>query len=215
MWAAQRFPSHVTQRKPLPSQAILLQASDWTFLYDLNGPLQFPIEAAVTSLRPDGVLLSRSSKTIVPRELTVRFSRGKCLLSSWHPNTLLLSRPVKKMVLRHMFVFGSWMSWLLHLLLPPLLQSPRPAKVGSASNPWRQKPPFAPDPRMSLFFAEACRLGCVKVFFTEPCPHRSAFWLFIFFLLFLCYFRFVLFASWDNGPYSPKGKMAAAYPPVV
>ena len=44
---------------------------DWTFLYDLEGQLQFPIEAAVTSLRPDVVLFSRSSKTIVLLELTV------------------------------------------------------------------------------------------------------------------------------------------------
>ena len=58
-------------RKPLASQAILLQANDWTFLYDLEGQLQFPIEAAVTSLRPDVVLFSRSSKTIVLLELTV------------------------------------------------------------------------------------------------------------------------------------------------
>ena len=58
-------PSHATQRNPLASQAILLQANDWTFLYDLEGQLQFLIEAAVTSLRPDVVLFSRSSKTIV------------------------------------------------------------------------------------------------------------------------------------------------------
>ena len=64
-------PSNVTQRKPLASQAILLQASDWTFLYDLEGQLQFPVEAAVTALRPDVVLFSRSSKTIVLLELTV------------------------------------------------------------------------------------------------------------------------------------------------
>ena len=53
------------------SIAILLQANDWTFLYDLEGQLQFPVEAAVTSLRPDVVLFSRSSKTIVLLELTV------------------------------------------------------------------------------------------------------------------------------------------------
>ena len=53
------------------SIAILLQANDWTFLYDLEGQLQFPIEAAVTSLRPDVVLFSPSSKTIVLLELTV------------------------------------------------------------------------------------------------------------------------------------------------
>ena len=71
--AGQRLPApnHITQRKPLASQAILLQANDWTFLYDLEGQLQFPIEAAVTSLRPDVVLFSRSSKTIVLLKLTV------------------------------------------------------------------------------------------------------------------------------------------------
>ena len=71
--AGQRLPApdHITQRKPLASQAILLQGNDWTFLYDLKGQLQFPIEAAVTSLRPDVVLFSRSSKAIVPLELTV------------------------------------------------------------------------------------------------------------------------------------------------
>ena len=71
--AGQRLqaPTHITQRKPLASQAILLQANDWTFLCDLEGQLQFPIEAAVTSLRPGVVLFSRSSKTIDLLELTV------------------------------------------------------------------------------------------------------------------------------------------------
>ena len=64
-------PSNVTQCKPLASQAILLQANDWTFLFDLEGQLQFQIEADVTSLRPDVVLSSCSSKTIVLLELTV------------------------------------------------------------------------------------------------------------------------------------------------
>ena len=41
-------PNHGTQHKPLASQAILLQASDWTFLYDLDDQLQILIEAAVT-----------------------------------------------------------------------------------------------------------------------------------------------------------------------
>ena len=71
--AVQRLPApnHITQRKLLACQAILLQANDWTFLYDLEGQLQFPIKAAVTSLRPDVVLFSRSSRTIVLLELTV------------------------------------------------------------------------------------------------------------------------------------------------
>ena len=53
------------------SLAILLQASDWTFLYDLDGQLQFPIEADATSHRPEVVLFSRFSKTIVLLELTL------------------------------------------------------------------------------------------------------------------------------------------------
>ena len=75
---------------------------------------------------------------------------------------------------------GSWMSWLLPSLLPPLLRSPRPAKVGSASDQIRsvKKPPFAH--RMYSFFAEACRLGSVKLFFTEPCSRRDRF---VFFFL--------------------------------
>ena len=70
--ACQRVPTpnHVMQRKPLASQAILPQPNDWTFLYNLEGQLQFPIEAVITSLRPDVVLLSRSSKTIILLELT-------------------------------------------------------------------------------------------------------------------------------------------------
>ena len=72
--AGQRLPApnHIPQRKPLASQAILLQANDWTFLYELEGKLQFPIEPAVTSLRPDVVLFSRSSKTVALLEPTVR-----------------------------------------------------------------------------------------------------------------------------------------------
>ena len=44
VWAGQHLPGHTTQRKPIASQVILLQASDWTFLYDLDGQLQFPID---------------------------------------------------------------------------------------------------------------------------------------------------------------------------
>ena len=74
MRSGQRLPApnkHVTQRKSLASQAILLQANDWTFLYDLEGQLQFPIEAAVTSPSPDVVIFSRSSNTIFLLELRV------------------------------------------------------------------------------------------------------------------------------------------------
>lgn len=59
-------------RRPLSSQAILLHADDWEFLYDLGpDPFRFPVEIASTSLRPDVVIFSRSNKTVVLLELTV------------------------------------------------------------------------------------------------------------------------------------------------
>ena len=135
--AGQRLPApnHITQRKPLASQAILLQANDWTFLYDLEGQLQFPIEAAVTSLRPDVVLFSRSSKTIVLLELTVPLEDNVHLAHDRKTTkySALVTACEENGFKTHMFAL-SWMSWLLPSLLPPLLRSPRPAKVGSASD---------------------------------------------------------------------------------
>ena len=58
-------------RPPLSSQAILLQADDWDFLFDIDGKLKFPVEVAVTSQRPDVVIYSRKTKTIIMLELTV------------------------------------------------------------------------------------------------------------------------------------------------
>ena len=54
------------------SKSILLQADDWQFLFDL-GPEQllFPPEVATTTLRPDGVLYSLSTKTVILLDLTV------------------------------------------------------------------------------------------------------------------------------------------------
>lgn len=46
-------------------------ASDWELSVDLKRKLVFPQDVAVTSLRPDMVLLSRSTKTIIVAELTV------------------------------------------------------------------------------------------------------------------------------------------------
>ena len=61
------------QRQPLSSQTLLLQANgyNWEFLFDLDEQLQFPPEAAVTSLRPDVVIISRSTETVIMLELTV------------------------------------------------------------------------------------------------------------------------------------------------
>ena len=69
--AGTTLPLQSHQRQPLSSQTLLLQANDWEFLFDLNEQLQFPPEVAVTSLRPDVVILSRSTKTVIMLELTV------------------------------------------------------------------------------------------------------------------------------------------------
>ena len=102
----------------------------------LEGQLQFPIEAAVTSLRPDVVLFSRSSKTIVLLELTVPLEDNVHLAHDRKTTkySALVTACEENGFKTHMFRFGSWMSWLLPSLLPPLLRSPRPAKVGSASD---------------------------------------------------------------------------------
>lgn len=51
--------------------SILQHASDWEMQADLKRKLVFPQEVAVTSLRPDMVLMSRSTRVIVVAELTV------------------------------------------------------------------------------------------------------------------------------------------------
>ena len=65
------LPRSADPRRPLASQAILLQTDDWQFLFDLEEQLQFPVEIAATTLRPDVVMFSQSKKTVVILELTV------------------------------------------------------------------------------------------------------------------------------------------------
>ena len=57
-----------TTAKNPPS--ILHRASDWEMQVDLKKRLVFPEEVAVTSLQPDVILLSRSTKNILVAELT-------------------------------------------------------------------------------------------------------------------------------------------------
>ena len=69
--AGTTLPMQSHQRRPLSPQTLLLQANDWEFLFDLDEQLQFPPEIAGTSLRPDIVILSWSTKTVIMLELTV------------------------------------------------------------------------------------------------------------------------------------------------
>ena len=194
-------PSHVTQRKPLASQAILLQANDWTFLYDLEGQLQFPIEAAVTSLRPDVVLFSRSSKTIVLLELTVPLEDNVHLAHDRKTSKYsALVTACEDAYVR----FGSWMSWLLPSLLPQLLRSPRPAKVESPSDQIRgvkNRPSLIVCAFSSQRHADLGVPSCSLLNPAHVVPYFSLFF-FVFFFVFclhlLCHFRFPPFALRDN-----------------
>ncbi len=65
----EKFPKSRRTDSSVPS--ILYQASDCEMQVNLKKKLVFPEEVAMTTLRPDMVLLSRSTKTIVVVELTV------------------------------------------------------------------------------------------------------------------------------------------------
>ena len=58
------LPQNADHRRLLAPQAILLQTDDWQFLFDLEEQLQFPVEIAATTLRPDVVMFSRSNKLL-------------------------------------------------------------------------------------------------------------------------------------------------------
>ena len=60
---------------------ILHLASDWVLLSDLSGNLVFPCQIALTELRPDIVLYSKSSKRVVILELTCPCEEN---MASWH-----------------------------------------------------------------------------------------------------------------------------------
>ena len=97
------------------------------------------------------------------------------LMTEKHPNTLPSSRPAKKMALRHTCLLSKLD--VLAIALTPSSIASKPSACQSwqrvRSDPRCQKPPFAH--RMYFFFADACRLGSVKLFFTEPCSRRFAF----------------------------------------
>ena len=91
-----------------------------------------------------------------------------------------------------------WKLDVLAIALTPSSIASKPLACQSRqrvrSDPKRQKPPFAH--RMYFFFAEACRLGSVKLLFTEPCSRRVR-CIFLRVHL-LCHFRFAPFAPRDN-----------------
>ena len=58
------------KRKPIPETGILHLAIDWKLLIDSNGSLVFPAFIAITTSRPDIVIYSKSTKTVILLELT-------------------------------------------------------------------------------------------------------------------------------------------------
>ena len=60
---------------------VLHSASDWNLEFDLDGMLVVPVFLAVSTLRPDILLLSRSSKMLIIIELTCPCEEN---MSKWH-----------------------------------------------------------------------------------------------------------------------------------
>ncbi len=54
-----------------PVSGILSRANDWEFLLDLNQRLVFPMEIAITDMRPDLVIWSKRGRVVIIGELTV------------------------------------------------------------------------------------------------------------------------------------------------
>ena len=83
--------------------------------------------------------------------------------------------PAQKVVLRR--ICSRWKLDVVATDLTPSSIASKPSACLSRqrvrSKPKRQKPPFAH--RKYFFFAEACRLGSVKLFFTVPCSRRDRF----------------------------------------
>ncbi len=65
----ERFPK--SRRTDSSAPSILYRGSNWEMQVDLKKKLVFPDKGVVTTLRPNMVLLSRSTKTIIVVELTV------------------------------------------------------------------------------------------------------------------------------------------------
>eukprot|EP00064_Thunnus_orientalis_P005053 superscaffoldBa00000481_g5066 len=86
-----KAPGATTAKNP-PS--ILHWASDLEMQVDLNNQLVSPQEVAVTSLRPDMVLLSRSTKTILVAELTVHREEGQASHFSPTEKSQVTGKPV-------------------------------------------------------------------------------------------------------------------------
>ena len=64
-----RPPGH--SRSSLVRAGLLQTASDWVIKVDIGRQLKFPEQIVPTSLRPDLVLTSNSTKTVIVVELTV------------------------------------------------------------------------------------------------------------------------------------------------
>ena len=67
------------------SKGILHLASDWILLADVKGDYLFPFQLALTELRPDILLFSKSSKRAVLLELTCPCEEN---MENWHSQKL-------------------------------------------------------------------------------------------------------------------------------
>ena len=77
------------------SKGILHLTSDWILLADMKGDYLFPFQLALTELRPDILLYSKSSKRAVLLELTCPCEEN---MESWHSQKLNKYTPLAKVI---------------------------------------------------------------------------------------------------------------------
>ena len=147
----------------------------------VEGQLQFPVEAAVTFLRPDVVLFSRSSKTIVLLELTVPLEDNVHLAHDRKTTkySALVMACEENGFKTHMFALevgclGYCPHSFLHCFEALGLPKSTARQIRSEASKTALRS-YHHRTSMYFFFAEACRLGSVKLFFTEPCSRRDRF----------------------------------------
>ena len=71
----------VPTKKPQLTSGILFQADDWVMLVDLESQLVVPTFLAVTALRPDVLIFSKSKRLVILIELTSPCEEN---FESWH-----------------------------------------------------------------------------------------------------------------------------------
>ena len=166
--------------------------------------LQFPIEAAVTSLRPDVVLFLVQARQSSLLELTVPLEDNVHLAHDRKTTkySALVTACEGNGFKTHMFALevgclGYCPHSFLHCFEALGLPKSAARQIRSEASKTALRSSYV------LFFAEACRLGSVKLFFTEPCSRHVRF------VFFLSSFAFPFSASHRSHPETTRFRFQA------